>query len=195
MVAAFGLLAWFGAGCGGDAAEDGSAQVRALGPTSPGVAEVHRAAGARLEAQEPLLGAPARETFCAIEFAAADGPLDRGDGRPVQAWGWASCQQVRPRGRRGLAGGTQSSEPLRAVIVRDGRRITIDALEAPQQGLDYESSMRALFPAAARRRVDQLSSADFDARIDRLLCANLTAAGARFERPGATLVGQGERCP
>lgn len=183
------------AGCGGEDGATNAGKVRAVAAGEPGLAEVERAASERLAAQEPLMGAPARETFCAIEVAAADGPLDATDGRVTQAWGWASCQQVRAAGARRLRGGGQSSEPVRVVLHRDGGQLTIDALDAPQQGLDYEASMRTLFPEAARRRVDGLSGADFDARIDRLLCANLAAAGERFDRPGARLIGQGERCP
>ncbi len=169
--------------------------VRELAADTAGVAAVERAAAARLESQEPLVGAPARETFCAIELSAADGALDRGDGRVVRAWGWASCQQVRPGSGRRLVGGAQSSEPVRVILTRTGSDLDLRALEAPQQGLDYEASMAALFPKEARRVVDGVSGAAFDARIDRLLCANLAAAGERFGRPGATLVGQGERCP
>lgn len=171
-----------------------SIEVRPLAAGAPRLAEAERAAGRQLELQGPLVGAPARETFCAVELSAADGPLDRRDGRAVQAWGWASCQQVQRGPGRQLRGGTQSSEPVRVVLLRDADRFQVGALEAPQPGLDYEASMQALFPAKARRLVDQVGGAAFDARIDRLLCANIAAAGVRFERPGARLVGQGERC-
>ena len=163
-------------------------------PAGPATRGVERAAARSLEAGDPLVGASARDTFCAVELSAGERAPGTA-GVSVRAYGWATCQQLVAAGAAQLRGGTQSSEPILVSFRRSGGGVTIDEIARAAPGLSYEDDMRRIFPPAARQLVDRISPARFDARIDRLLCENLAAARVRLGRPGATLVQQGERCP